>query len=121
MKPEMKLASDAFLLDDITLPKFYSVQFKLFLNKNQDTHERNQLILGFTNNLNQSETAGHRDPSFGVITKPSLVFVTKISSGNVLKQKISKTDEWQLPWHDNWLSFKAFFFNLLLKKHIYKL
>ena len=108
MKPEMKLASDAFLLDDITLPKFYSVQFKLSLNKHQDADERNQLILGFTDNLNQTDTAGHREPLFGVITKPSLVFVTKISSGNK-NQKISKTDEWQLPWHDNWLSFKAFF------------
>ena len=101
----MKLASDAFLLDDITLPKFYSVQFKLSLNKHQDVDERNQLILGFTDNLNKTETAGYRDPSFGVKTNPSkLVFETKISSGKQKQKKheISKTDE----WHDKWLSFK---------------
>ena len=101
----MKLESDAFLLDDITLPKFYSVQFELSLNENQDNNEKSKLILGFTDNLNQTETAGHREPSFGVAKKPSkLVFVTKISSGKE-KQKIheiSKTDE----WHDKWLSFK---------------
>ena len=109
MKPEMKLASDAFLLDDITLPKFYSVQFELSLNKNQDekTDEKAKLILGFTDNLNKTETAGYRDPSFGVKTNPSkLVFETKISSasGNEKQKKheISKTDE----WHDKWLSFK---------------
>ena len=107
MKPEMKLASDAFLLDDITLPKFYSVQFELSLNKNQDekTDEKAKLILGFTDNLNQTETAGYRDPSFGVKTNPSkLIFETKISSGNETKKthEISKNDE----WHDKWLSFK---------------
>ena len=107
MKPEMKLASDAFLLDDITLPKFYSVQFELSLNKNQDekTDEKAKLILGFTDNLNKTDTAGYRDPSFGVATKPSkLVFETKISSGKKKKKthEISKNDE----WHDKWLSFK---------------
>ena len=105
MKPEMKLASDAFLLDDITLPKFYSVQFQLSLNKNQNNNAKNNLILGFTDNLNKTGTAGYRDPSFGVATKPSkLVFETKISSGKEKQKKheISKTDE----WHDKWLSFK---------------
>ena len=105
MKPKMKLASDAFLLDDITLPKFYSVQFEFSLNKNQNNNEKNKLILGFTDNLNQTGTAGYREPSFEVATKSSeLVFVTKISSGNDKKKRheISINDE----WHDNWLSFK---------------
>ena len=120
MKPEMKLASDAFLLDDITLPKFYSVQFELSLNKNQNNNEKNKLILGFTDNLNKTETAGYRDPSFGVATKPSkLIFETKISSASGKdKQKtheISKNDE----WHDKWLSFnKCIILKFALEKNI---
>ena len=104
MKPKMKLATDSFLLDDITLPKFYSVQFEFSLNQNQNNDQRNKLILGFTDNLNQTETAGSREPSFEVATKPSeLIFVTLISSGNDKKKRheVSKTDE----WFDKWLSF----------------
>ena len=58
----MKLATDAFLLEDITLPEFYSVQFEIFMVK-QDYYE-SKVIFGFTNG-----DEGNREPSFSIAKK----------------------------------------------------
>ena len=111
--PNMKLATDAFLLEDIRLPEFYSVQFEIFMVE-QDNYE-NKIILGFTNG-----DEGNREPSFSMAKKLGIFntfnFVTKISSGDKHFHETTLRSEW---WN-KWLSFKIKFYFLI--SHIsYKL
>ena len=103
MKPEMKLATNAFLLENIMLPKFYSVQFELYMDAPEKDDGSIKMILGLTKSLGISG-AGNREPSFGIETNDSnqLIFVTKISSGKEPKHETPITGE----WYSKWLSFK---------------
>ena len=104
IKPEMKLATNAFRVEDIMLPKFYSVQFELYMDKPENDNEKNQLILGLTDDLENAGAAGYRDLSFKIETNDfnELIFVTRISSGTEKRHEASITSE----WYSKWLSFK---------------
>ena len=93
----MTLATDAFLLEDITLPKFYSIEFEIFMVE-QDNRE-SKIILGFTNGDEEN-----REPSFSLQEKwnGNFIFVTKISSGETIEHETTVTSEWL----NKWLSFK---------------
>ena len=101
MKPEMKLITNAFLVEDIMLPKFYSVEFELYLSAPENDDGKGKLIIGLTDGLENNEAPGYRDPTFAI---DELNFVTKISSGKKgeRKQDIPITGE----WYSKWLSFK---------------
>ena len=93
----MTLATDAFLLEDITLPEFYSIQFEIFMMR-QDNNLNNKMILGFTN-----DNEGNREPAFSLENKNgNFLFVTKISSGETIKHETNVRSDW---WK-KWLSFK---------------
>ena len=96
--PNMTLATDAFLLEDITLPEFYSIQFEISMIWRQDNNLKNNMILGFTN-----YNEGNREPAFSLEKKNGIfTFVTKISSGKKIKHETYVRSEW---W-TKWLSFK---------------
>ena len=96
--PNMTLATDAFLLEDITLPEFYSIQFEIFMIERQDNNLKGKMILGFTNDIE-----GNREPAFSLAKKNGkFTFVTKISSGEEIYHETNVKDEW---WK-KWLSFK---------------
>ena len=102
MKPEMKLATNAFLVEDIILPKFYSVQFDLNIQAPEKNDGRGKLILGLTNGLENTEATGYREPSFGIEPENGkLKFVTKMFSGKQKRHYNSITE-----WYSKWLSFK---------------
>ena len=103
MKPKMKLATDAFLLKDIALPKFYSVHFELYMDAPETDDGKIKLILGLTKGLGISGV-GNREPSFEIETNDlnQLNFVTKISSGKKVKHEALINSE----WYSKWLSFK---------------
>ena len=103
MKPEMKLATDAFLLEDIMLPKFYSVQFELYMDAPENDDEKYKLILGLTNSLKNTQAAGDRDPTFSIERiHNKLLFAIKVFSGTDKNHKTPITGE----WFGKWLSFK---------------
>ena len=96
----MKLATNALLLEDIMLPKFYSVQFDLYMDAPEIDDGKIKLILGLTKGLGISG-AGSHEPSFGIETN-DLNFVTKTSSGEKTRHETPMTGE----WYSKWLSFK---------------
>ena len=100
MMPNMTLATDAFLLEDITLPKFYSIQFEILMVE-QDNYA-SKIILGLANGDEEN-----REPSFSMAKKQGIfntkiTFVTKISSGETIKHETTVASEWL----NKWLSFK---------------
>ena len=104
MMPEMKLETNAFLVEDIMLPKFYSVQFELYMDEPEIDDGTTKLILGLTDDLGNVGAAGYGDLSFG-IEKPRLYelnFVTEIMYGAQQKHSTPITSE----WYGKWLSFK---------------
>ena len=114
MKPEMKLATNAFLVEDIILPKYYSVQFELYMDAPENNDGKSKLILGLTNDLDDTGSVGNRAPSFGIETiAGNLNFVTKMSSGKVKKHETRITSE----WFSKWLSFKVMRYLLVRIRH----
>ena len=95
MKSEMKLPTNGILLENITLPKFYSVRFELLMDENDINDKTRKIIL----------TMNGKYPSFLIkINKsPKLVFETKISSTEPERRdSISISSE----SYKEWLSFK---------------
>ena len=90
----MKLPTNGIVLENITLPKFYSVRFELLMDENDINDKTRKIIL----------TMNRKYPSFLIkINKSSqLVFVTKITSTKTEDRKISITNE----SYNEWLSFK---------------
>ena len=92
MKSEMKLPTNGILLENITLPKFYSVRFELLLDENENNDETKKII------------STNKYPSFliKINNDSKLLFVTKISSTITERREIPKTNE----SYKEWLSFK---------------
>ena len=90
----MRLPTNGIRLENITLPKFYSVRFELLMDENDINDKTKKIIL----------TMDGKYPSFLIkINKSSqLVFVTKITSTKTENRKISITNE----SYNEWLSFK---------------
>ena len=107
----MTLATDAFLLEDITLPEFYSIQFEISMIWRQDNNLNNKMILGFTN-----DNEGNREPAFSLEKKNgNFLFVTKISSGEKIKHETNVRSDW---WK-KWLSFKMIHSYFVIKMQSY--
>ena len=94
MKSEMKLPTNGILLENITLPKFFSIRFELLMDKNENNDGTKKIFL----------TMDGKYPSFVIKIKndSKLVFVTNISSTQKEWLEISKTKE----SFNEWLSFK---------------
>lgn len=88
----MKLSTNGILLENITLPKFYSVRFELLLDENENNDETKKII------------STNKYPSFliKINNDSKLLFVTKISSTITERREIPKTNE----SYKEWLSFK---------------
>ena len=88
----MKLPTNGILLENITLPKFYSVRFELLLDENENNDETKKII------------STNKYPSFliKINNDSKLLFVTKISSTITERREIPKTNE----SYKEWLSFK---------------
>ena len=97
----MELATNAFRVEDITLPKFYSVQFELNIDKPENDNGKNQLILALTDGLKNAGAAGNRDPPFKIETNDFNELIFVISSGTETRHEASITSE----WYSKWLSF----------------
>ena len=97
MKPELKLTPDAFLIKDLQMPQFYSLQFEFRIDKRPETGDKGYLILGLTDGTGDSGKPGYREPSFG-IRHPDLVMM--ISSGVEKTAKSSFSNK-----YNEWLSF----------------
>ena len=95
--PNMTLATDAFLLEDITLPEFYSIQFEILMVEQDNS--KSKIILGLTNGDEED-----REPSFSLQEKwnGNFIFITKISSVEIIEHETTVTSEWL----NKWLSFK---------------
>ena len=87
----MRLPTNGIRLENITLPKFYSVRFELLMDENDNNGETKKII--WTNKY----------PSFVIkIEGSKLSFKTKISSSKTEEHEISITNE----SYNEWLSFK---------------
>ena len=85
----MRLPTNGIRLENITLPKFYSVRFELLMDENENNDETKRIIL--TNKY----------PSFVIRIKGSKLFVT-----TKIRQNSNETEEHEMSITNEWLSFK---------------
>lgn len=97
MKPYMRLATDAFLLNDLTTRQYYSLQFEVFINKpGEGDGDGKGIILGLTDGHYYGNWhVGYREPAFRV--EPNSRLMLMISSwarDEKTRQNIIKYNEW---------------------------
>ena len=99
MKPELELKPDAFLLNDLQMPQFYSLQFDFRIDEQPETND-GYLILGLTDGITNADNKpnpGYREPSIG-IRHPNLVMIVTSDDKENAKHPISNK-------YNEWLSF----------------